>query len=84
MNDKTMKDSKAIDSEIAYEAPVQYADFQLGELKEDGSGYDAVFGKLTEDGPNYRSVRCSDFDLHPKSPFILIFMPRSEGPGLLL
>jgi hypothetical protein len=33
---------------------------QIGEIEE-GAAHDAVFGEITEDGPNYRAVRLIPF-----------------------
>ncbi|KAJ5718944.1 amino acid transporter [Penicillium malachiteum] len=61
MSDKKTLSPETIDSKDNYvtPAPRQDEDLQFGDLKDNASNYDAVFGKLTQDGPNYRSVSFS-------------------------
>ncbi|KAJ5736224.1 uncharacterized protein N7483_001349 [Penicillium malachiteum] len=50
------KDTEAINSQVTYDTTTQPGDVQAGELKDHESNYDAVFGEITEDGPNFRSM----------------------------
>jgi hypothetical protein len=62
MSDTKQKDIESIQPQSTHDAPGHLADIQPGELKDNIAGYDAVFGELTEDGPQYRSV--SSISLH--------------------
>ncbi|KAJ5728374.1 hypothetical protein N7493_004704 [Penicillium malachiteum] len=56
MNEKNSKDTEAIRPQATYDTTTQPGDVQAGELKDHQSNYDAVFGEITEDGPNFRSM----------------------------
>lgn len=46
-----------IPDDIEAAEPMTYVPSQIGEiLKDDNTIHDAIFGEVTEDGPNYRSV----------------------------
>lgn len=56
MSELKPKDPDSIQPPHIHDTPGQLTDIQPGEFKATIAGYDAVFGELTEDGPQYRSV----------------------------
>lgn len=56
MSEPKQKDLDTIQPHGPNDGQGHLADIQAGELKDGIAGYDAVFGELTEDGPQYRSV----------------------------
>lgn len=56
MNELKQKDLESIQLHDQNDAPGHLTDIQPGELKDSIAGYDAVFGELNKDGPQYRSV----------------------------
>lgn len=56
MSELKLKDPDSIQPQHMHDTSGQLTDVQPGEFKGNIAGYDAVFGELTEDGPQYRSV----------------------------
>ncbi|KAJ6005045.1 hypothetical protein N7540_012844 [Penicillium herquei] len=56
MNEKISKDTEAINPQATHGTTTQPGDVQDGELKDHEANYDAVFGEITEGGPNFRSM----------------------------
>ncbi|KAJ5697116.1 hypothetical protein N7488_010800 [Penicillium malachiteum] len=60
MSDEKPLEPESIDSKDKYITPTPRQgadeDLQIGDMKDNASNYDAVFGELTQDGPIYRSI----------------------------
>lgn len=68
--------------DIEASPPIAREPSQLGEIikEQDTYTHDAVFGEVTEDGPNYRNVSIS----HVPFLFLVLTHVRLDGWGLSL